>query len=374
MPWEERNTMSIKEEFIVRALKNNETITKLCSEYQISRKTGYKWIKRYKEDNIFGLKEQSRRPHTSPQKTSEEYLKLILSTRDEFREWGGRKLRQYLLNEGNIELPCEKTFDRVLKKFNRVTAEESEKRKPWIRFEREFSNDLWQMDFKGHFGLTEGRCHPLTILDDYSRYSICLKACLGETEENVRQALEEAFRTYGLPNAITMDNGPPWKGAAPFRLSRLTVWLMRLQIKVGHSAPYHPQTQGKLERFHRSLKAEVLKYYQFKDLKDTQERFDEWREIYNNIRPHEGINLKRPADRYIPCLKEFPEQLQAIEYLDGDIVRKVKMCGTISMEGKNYFVGEHLYGEYVGIRQCKEGEADIYFCETKIKRIKLDRK
>lgn len=374
MPWEERNTMSIKEEFIVRALKNNETIKKLCNEYQISRKTGYKWIKRYKEDNDFGLQDQSRRPHVSPKRISLEHVEIILATRDEFREWGGRKLRQYLLNQGNVELPCEKTFDRVLKKFNRVTAEESEKRKHWIRFEREFSNDLWQMDFKGHFGLAKGRCHPLTILDDHSRYSICLKACSGETEENVKQALEEAFRTYGLPNAMTMDNGSPWKGAAPFRLSRLTVWLMRLQIKVGHSAPYHPQTQGKLERFHRSLKTEVLKYYQFKDLEDTQKRFDEWKEIYNNIRPHEGINLKRPIDRYIPCLRKFPEKLPPIEYLDGDMVRKVRMCGTISIGSRDYFVGEHFYGEYVGVRRFREGEADIYFCETKIKRINLDRK
>src|ERR1700733_3075615 len=196
MPWAERITMSIKEEFIVRALKNDEVITDLCREYQISRKTAYKWLKRYKENN-FDLEERSRSPHVSPKKISNEHLELILATRGKFREWGGRKLRQYLLNQGHVELPCEKTFDRVLKKFNRVTTEESEKRKKWIRFEREFSNDLWQMDFKGHFGLIEGRCHPLTILDDYSRYSICLKACLAENEEVVRQALEEAFRTYG---------------------------------------------------------------------------------------------------------------------------------------------------------------------------------
>lgn len=158
-------------------------------------------------------------------------IDLILELHKQYSAWGGRKLRQVLINQRHQNLPCEKTF--------------------------------------------KGKCHPLTILDDHSRFSICLKACLSESEVNVREALEECFRQYGLPDAMTMDNSPPWKGSHPFRLSRLTVWLMRLGIKVSHSRPYHPQTQGKDERFHRTLKEEVLRFYQFKDLSDIQRRFDE---------------------------------------------------------------------------------------------------
>ncbi len=371
MAWENRDTMSMKEEFVIKALSQSYEISQLCEDFKISRKTGYKWIKRYQEEGLLGLLDRSRRPITSPNQTSDEIVYLILSMRDKYPAWGGKKLRQVLINQGFDTLPCEKTFNRILLKQGKIDPQESAKRTPFIRFERSSPNELWQMDFKGHFKLLEGRCHPLTILDDHSRFSICLKACLSEDLCSVKRALEESFINYGLPDAMTMDNGSPWKGKTPFRLSKLTVWLMRLGIYVSHSSVRHPQTQGKDERFHRSLKAEVLKFYQFKGLLDAQKHFDEWREIYNHIRPHEGINMACPISRYKPSPKPFPEKLEPIEYLPDDETRKVGPCGTINFKGKAYFVGEHLTKEYVALREKEEGIYDIYFSTTKIQRIDL---
>lgn len=371
MTWKARNTMSLKEEFLERFLNKKKRISSLCQEFEISRKTAYKWIGRFREDGVLGLNNLSRRPLSSPTRVSEEIINIVLEARNQFPAWGARKLRHYLLNKGFHGLPCEATFNRILLRKGRIDPKESEKREPWIRFERGTSNELWQMDFKGHFKLcNEGRCHPLTILDDHSRFSISLKACAGEDGKSVRKGLEEAFYQYGLPEEMTMDNGSPWKGHE-YRLSRITVWLMRLGIKVSHSAPYHPQTQGKLERFHRSLKEEVLKFHQFEDLDEAQTRFDEWRELYNTIRPHEGIGLECPKSRYQASPRGYSGKLPDIEYGLDDIKIKVKQCGTVYFRGKDYWVGEHLAGEYVGARQVKDNVFDIYFSKTKVQRLNL---
>ena len=370
MPWKDRDLMSLKVEILERLLDPSANISTVCSEFGISRKTAYKWINRYKESGIEGLSNRSRRPLTSPSRISQEMVSLILQIRGK-SSWGGRKLRKVMQNEGIESLPCEATFNRILLRCGKVDEEASERSKRFIRFEREEPNELWQMDFKGHFKLhTVGRCHPLTILDDHSRFSICIKACAQESEKSVREGLEAAFRMYGLPEAMTMDNGPPWRGSQR-HLSRITVWLMRLGIRVSHSTPGHPQTQGKLERFHRSLKEEVLKYYQFSDLKNAQLRFDEWREIYNNERPHEGIGLLCPKDRYKPSPRTFPEKLPEIIYPEGLMLKRVSECGGICLYSKHFYVGEHLAREYVALKELEEGLYDVYFYKTKVQRIKL---
>jgi transposase InsO family protein len=366
MPWNTRGKMSLKEEFILKVLNKENTLSKLAKEFGVSRQTAYKWLKRFKEEGICGLQERSKRPAHFPSQLCTEQVEVILEARDKNPAWGGKKLRQMLINEGAENLPSVASFNRVLKRHNRIGKEESEKREHYIRFEREKPNELWQMDFKGYFRVQEGKCYPLTVLDDHSRFSICIQACKSEDEISVRKALEEAFREYGLPEAMTMDNGSPWKGSPGFRLSRLTVWLMRLGIKVGHSTPYHPQTQGKDERFHRSLKEEVLRFHQFKDLTEAQEHFNEWRYKYNFVRPHEGIGMARPIDRYAPSHRHFPSVLPSIEYEKEDIVRKVRTCGQVSFNGKEYFIGEHFHGEYVAFRQTGAHRWDIYFCKTRI--------
>lgn len=378
MPWEPKSKMSLREEFIDQVLSNEQTFSSLCEKYGISRNTGYKWLARFREGGLENLCDSSKRPHSFAVHTPSETIDLILATRDQFPAWGARKLREYIIREGIAAksdisvIPSESTFNRVLKRHHRIEREESNKRKHFIRFERDKPNELWQMDFKGHFKLIEGRCHPLTILDDHSRFSLGIKAALSESHSFVKGALEDIFRTYGLPDQMTMDNGSPWKGSPPWHLSRLTVWLMRLGIIVSHSRPRHPQTQGKDERFHRSLKEEVLRFHQFRDIADAQKHFDEWREVYNNLRPHEGINMCRPVERYHSSARPYPEQLPGIEYEPNDVVRKVRSCGTVSYRNRDYYVGEHLGGEYVALRQTEvDGRIDIYFSNTVLKRLDL---
>jgi transposase InsO family protein len=365
MPWENREVMSLREDFVIQASENADSFGKLCREYNISRPTGYKWVQRYREEGILGLNNKSTRPVYMPLRTSNDFIDLILAYREKYPAWGARKLRQVLINEGFKKLPSEITFNRILKRNENTDLDKPEKKKKWIRFERKHPNELWQMDFKGYFELKEGRCYPLTILDDCSRYSICLSACVREDEISVRKNLERVFSEYGLPQAMIMDNGSPWKGSPGQRLSKLTVWLMQLGIKVGHSRPYHPQTQGKEERFHRTLKEELLKYHNFRDLADAQKHFDEWRHIYNYVRPHEALGLSCPGHKYAPSERRFLDKLPKMKYEPGDELRRVRH-GAISVHKKDFFVGQAFDGQIVALRPRGNNKWDIYFGNNRI--------
>ena len=369
MPWMENDMLSLREEFVLKAKTKNTPFTILCKQYGISRKTGYKWLNRYENEGLLGLENQSKCP-SRLNVTNCDQVDLILKTRDEFPAWGAKKLKHYLLNEGYEALPSVSTFNRILKKHNKLDRHKSDKSKKHIRFERSKPMELLQMDFKGHFLTEEGRCHPLTVIDDHSRFLLCLKSSPRESYDIVRGALEEMFQDHGLPEAMTMDNGPPWKGSPPWTLSKLTVWLMRLGIKVSHSTPYHPQTQGKDERLHRSLKEEVLKYNNFISLNSAQKAFDHWRDIYNYKRPHEGIGMQRPCDRFQKSKRKYPGTLMAIEYDSDMIIRKVQKNGVIDFKGTRIYLGEYLYEENVGVKELKEGRTyDVYFSKTRLKRI-----
>jgi transposase InsO family protein len=231
------------------------------------------------------------------------------------------------------------------------------------------------MDFKGHIGLTDqraGRCHPLTVLDDHSRFAISLTACSGETGDQVRAALTRAFQTYGLPQRITCDNGPPWGTSGHGTLSRLEVWLMRLGMKVGHSRPFHPQTQGKDERFHRTLKRELLARFGFNSIEACQRAFNRWRDQYNLIRPHEALGQKPPISRYTASARPFPAIVPPVEYDEDDDVRKVRQHGQLCFKGRDFFVGEGLTGEWVAVRPTDEdGVFKVIFCHREISRLNL---
>ena len=371
MPWEKRGVTSLREEFVIKAEKKLATISQLCRDYNISRKTAYKWLNRYSEEGILGLNDRSKRPSYTPLRTRDNFVDLIISLREKFPAWGAKKLKQVLINEGCKDLPSLSTFNRILRQENKIFPSESDKRKPFIRFEREHPNELWQMDFKGFFSVPGSECHPLTILDDCSRYAISLKACASENETVVHKGLENAFRQYGLPSAMTMDNGSPWKGYPGQRLSSITVWLMRLGIKVSHSRPRHPQTQGKDERFHRSFKEEVLKYHNFQSLQDAQQHFDEWRELYNCVRPHEALNMVCPAQKYRVSERPYTEKLPPIEYLPGDEVKKVASNGDICFQSRRYHIGKPLRGEFVALRQIQDHEWDVYYVNSRLCRFRL---
>lgn len=372
MPWREVIVMEEKERFI-RSYENLDcTFIDLCKSFGITTKTGYKYLAKYKKFGMTGLSESSRQPKTSPSKTKYDIENSILNVRRLHPSWAGEKIKMYLANKGYKNLPNEKTIDRILKRNGLITTEESEKHKPFIRFEHENPNDLWQMDFKGHIPLLNGRCHPLTLLDDHSRFSLLIKACDNERSETVKAALIEVFHDYGLPRKMTMDNGSPWGFSGKQEHTTLTAWLIRLGIYVSHSRPMHPQTQGKLERFHRTLKLELLKRFDFVDLENAQEGFDWWRKIYNEERPHEAIGNKVPKERYKYSLHKYPNILPAIEYDGSMMIRKVQQKGIISFKGKEYRVGMAFYGNPVGLKETDEdGIFDVYFCHQRVVKIDL---
>jgi transposase InsO family protein len=373
MPWQEVSTMSLRKEFIMLASQDCANLSELCRRFGISRKTAYKWLGRFDEAGNEGLQDRSRRPHQSSHRTPQPVEQLALSIRDAHPAWGGRKIKRRLEDLGHEALPSVSTLTQILRRNGRLDAAESAKHTAWKRFEHDAPNRLWQMDFKGHFALGTGRCHPLTVLDDHSRYSLRLEACANEQGSTVQTRLTGAFRRYGLPERMTMDNGSPWGSDADHPYTPLTAWLIRLGIRVSHSRPYHPQTQGKDERFHRTLDAEVLKGKVFRDLDHCQRRFDQWRAVYNLERPHEALGMAVPASRYRQSGRGFPETLPAIEYGPGDIVRKVQDKGDIHYRGFVFKVGRAFRGYPVALRSAsEEGIMKVYFCQQCIAKVDLN--
>jgi len=368
MPWKEETIMSLKEEFVARALAKNQTFTSLCAEFGITRKTGYLLLGRFEQEGLSGLLPHSKKPLSSPSKTEEHIEELIIETRIKQPTWGARKILRHLSNKKISGLPAASTISDILKRNNFISIEESLKRKKLIRFERENPNDLWQVDFKGKFQLlTKQTCYPLTMLDDHSRFSLNIKACKNEQFLPVKMHLTYAFKKYGLPNQINFDNGNPWGNSKLLPYTALTVWLMQLGIRVTHSRPRHPQTNGKLERFHRTLKEDLISRYPMRSFVHAQKKFDQWRHQYNQERPHEGIDMDVPVARYQASLKLMPAQLPAIEYDDGVIVRKVRGNGYISYKGKEYLIGEAFKNHLVQVNLDEmTKELVIYFGKFQI--------
>jgi transposase InsO family protein len=276
---------------------------------------------------------------------------------------------------GQQDVPTPSTVTRILHRHGLIDEQASERSTPWQRFEHEHPNDLWQIDFKGYFETAKGTCHPLTVLDDHSRYNIVLRACARPNSELVQQALIDVFRRYGLPLRINADNGAPWGSPAKHEhgISVLTIWLIRLGIRISHSRPGHPQTNGKEERFHRTLKADVLQGRHFADLQDTQAAFDQWRQIYNHERPHEGIGMETPVTRYQPSRLVYPERLPEIEYLSGDVVLTVGWNGQIVFNGHKFRVSNALHRYRIAARPAKDqdGAFDLYFSHQRFGQIDL---
>lgn len=370
MPWKEMDAMSLRKEFVLLAQEPGSNIRKLCRQFRISSRTAYKWLKRYEQEGTEGLADRSHRPKHIPRQTDQEMEKQVLELRAQ-TGWGGRKIARVLLDQGLEAVPHPNTITDILRRAGKLDADESPKHRPVERFERSHPNELWQMDFKGHFPMQEGRCHALTVLDDHSRFCVGLRACADERGRTVQSQLERIFREYGLPEAILCDNARSWRSGYPrMEWSRLSVWLIRLGILILHGRPYHPQTQGKEERFHRTLKQELLQHIPFADLEQGQCCLDVWRDRYNLIRPHEALSMEAPFRHYQSSLRPFPNFMPPVEYPSGAMVRKVQLNGLVTYHDREYRVGKALIGEYVELRPTeKEACFDVYFCTVKVRRI-----
>jgi transposase InsO family protein len=373
MPWKDVSLLSQREEFVLLSRHEGAAISQLCRRFGVSRKTGYKWLGRFAESGRAGLSDRSRRPHRSPEQTTVELEQKVLALRDAHPAWGGRKLHARLLALGCPGAPAPSTITEILRRHGRLDQQECEKHGPCRRFEHDAPNRLWQMDFKGDFALTGGgRCHPLTIVDDYSRYAVCVRACANERTATVQGALIDVFRRYGLPERMLMDNGSCWGNCQRYRFTPLSAWLIRLGVGLSHGRPYHPQTQGKNERFNRTLKAEVLGNRFFRDLDHCQQQFDAWRPVYNYERPHEALAMQPPVVRYRPSPREHPEALPPINYAAADEVRRVHTHGGIHFQGKRFPVGNAFTGQRVALRPTlTEGIYQVYYCHQRVAEINV---
>ncbi len=375
MPWWEVTRMRSREEFVKLAMQAGANRRALCRRFGIAPKTGYKWLLRYAEQSSGGLMDRSRQPRHSPMRTASEVEQHVLRIRLAVLGcWGGRKLARRLVLEGGPEL-APSTITGILRRHGLLNQAPPPPARPFQRFERAAPNELWQMDFKGHFPFYNGaRCHPLTVLDDHSRFSLVLQACADERDQTVRSVLTEAFRRYGLPAAMLMDNGSPWGSAGAQPFTGFSLWLIRLGIRVSHGRPYHPQTQGKDERFHRTLKFEVLRHFNFTSLEHCQRQFDAFRDRYNLVRPHDALDLDPPVARYRPSPIAFPESLPPVEYPPGLEVRKVQAEGWFSYRGKAFRVSKALRGYPVALRQSELGDSlrEVLFCHQLLVTIDLN--
>ena len=356
-------------EFVVEALAGEKSMSQLCREYEVSRPTGYKWLRRYQAGEP--LRDQSHASRRHPNRTPPEVEALLVAARNRHPTWGGRKLVRYLEDQGYSGLPAASTATEILRRHGLISPEESEKHTPYRRFQMERPNQLWQMDFKGHFALTNGtRCHPLTISDDHSRRLLCLDAYDNERWPSVQRSLLRVFQENGLPEAILSDNGPPWgdnaNGYTPYE-----VWMMQLGILPIHGRPLHPQTQGKEERFHRTLKEDVLKRRALADLLQAQTVFDAYRAEFNQERPHAALGYDVPDRHYTPSPRPLPGSWGEPEYDAGLTLRRVNSKGYLSIQGRRYYLSEAMIGKYVELRFRPDNLVDLCYGPFRIASIDL---
>ena len=355
MPWERRTVEDQRKEFAQAAMQCTN-FSKLCREFGIDRHTGYKWKERYAASQP--LTDRSRRPHTSPTRTPEEVEQLVLAVRADNPGWGAKTIHAVLTREGHKDLPCVKTVNNILNRYGCISPEESQKRQPYTRFEKDRCNIMWQTDFKGEFRMADSNyCYPLTILDDHSRFSLKIAPRLS-TANVVVPAFFEVFQEYGMPESILSDNGGQFAG---FRkgYTRFERWLMDLDILPVHGRIKHPQTQGKIERFHRTMKQELLDHTQIADIEDAQHKFADWREKYNNVRPHEALGMKTPGEVYGPSQRRYPEKIQRCEYGGEYHVIKVNSWGYVRFDKWQVYLSETMIGQHIEFRPSPDGETFI---------------
>jgi len=359
-------TMEVREqrvEFVVRALRGGEPFSPLCQEFGISRPTGYKWVARFRAGGVEAIAERSRRPHRSPTQTAPELEARIVALRAVYPDWGARKLA-VLLDRQDIELPPS-TIHRVLLRHGLVR--DQDRHAPATqRFERAHPNELWQMDFKGPKNWPQ-KMTALSVLDDHSRYLVALKPTACPEGRLVQQHLIQAFEECGLPEAMLMDHGVPWWNWQSFAgATRLSLWLMRQGIGLHFSGVRHPQTQGKVERFHGSLERAL--HHRGAPAHNHAEWLENYRLEHNHIRPHEALGMQTPASRWQPSPRPYQPNPPAWEYPQDAWMLKVDNHGTIDIGNQPYRISKALAGERVRILPV-ENRYLVYYCNTLIREI-----
>jgi transposase InsO family protein len=367
MTWRSVDIQEQRVRFVVAASRGEKTFRALCQEFEVSRPTGYLWWQRYREQGLAGIAERSRRPDLSPRRTGNEWEQRVVELRQRYPDWGARKL-QVLLAQAGVRLPAS-TIHRILLRHGLVRKED---RHPVAlqRFERAAPNQLWQMDFKGCKGWGgETAVGPLSVLDDHSRYLIALRGTWTTKAEAVREQLQSAFEECGMPEAMLMDHGTPWWNAkAPTGATWLTVWLMRQGIELHWSGYRHPQTQGKVERFHGSLQ----RSQQRRGVPEQQRQqwLDQYRYEYNYVRPHQALGMQTPASRWSKSARNYDPHPSPWQYRQGATVVKVGNQGQIWSERRRWEISCALAGQWLELIRV-EDRILVYHCRTVIRELDL---
>jgi len=365
MPWKETCSMEERIKFIGHYLEGEHSMAGLCRAFGISRKTGYKLVRRFIEDPVDGLKDRSRAPSRHPNAVDPAVVDAVVAARYRHPTWGPKKLRAWLIRTASTQTwPAASTIGDILNRHG-LSVPRRRSRKALIYQEPfvgcEYPNAVWSADFKGWFMTGDGlRCDPLTISDNYSRYLLRCQVMRSPDYVHVRPVFEAAFREYGLPVAIRTDNGAPFATTTVGGLSRLSIWWLKLGILPERIIPGHPEQNGRHERMHRTLKHETATPPQ-KTWRAQQQAFDRFRREYNQERPHEAIDQETPDKIYQPSLREYPLILPEMAYPDDMLIRAVKSQGDISWKGRHVYLSETLAGEVVGLKPVSDRFYDIYF-------------
>ncbi len=372
MPWKEELPMNQKTQFISEYLNGTFTVTELCERYNISRKTGYKWIDRYEGEGPRGLEDRSRRPESSPNQTPEELREAIIEERRKHKTWGSKKLLRTLrAKKTAAPWPSRRTVSDILKKEGLV-REKSRIRKTGHPGKPKTivtaPNELWCVDFKGEFKTRDGLyCYPLTVTDRYSRYLLGCKGLKSTGKDGARGVFKELFRKYGLPAAIRSDNGTPFASTALARLSELSVWWIRLGIRPELIEPGKPQQNGQHEYMHRVLKAETTRP-PGANLGQQQKLFNVFREEYNQVRPHEGIEMRTPDELYSPSKIPLPAVAPDLSYPAHYETRLVSRNGGFRWRDRWVCVSTTCAGHRVGLEETGDGVWDVFLGPVKLGR------
>jgi len=377
MPWKATDVVTVREEFVLKALGGSFSFSRLCQAFGVSRKTGYKWLARFRQSGLGGLKNQGRRPHCSPGALKEETVcELIRIKLASPASWGPKKvLGVYHRRHGTGQAPSLSSVKRVMERTGFVTRRRRSRRPETGRIQEGLvahkPNELWTVDFKGWWKTREGsRCEPLTVRDSYSRFLLDLRALENGATGRVQPAFERLFETYGLPEVIRSDNGSPFASSqAPLGLSRLSAWWVTLGIRLDRIAPGRPDQNGAHERIHRDIRSE-LQVSPADDLDESQALFDEWRRTFNWERPHEALAMKTPGEVYKASERPYTPAPVDIAYPPHWMERRVAGNGTIKLCSVVVHITGALVGYVLGLEPVAD-RLDVWFDYLRLGHIDL---
>ena len=373
MPWRITEPMYERAKFCLAFVEGGYSMTELCERFGISRKTGYKWLRRFESAGLTGLDDQSRAPRSIPHKTPRVVEDALVELRKKHDDWGARKLIDVLRRrKPELRMPSASTATELLRRRGLVKSRRCQKKpqhpgaRPLIA---EAANDVWTADFKGEFRLGNRHyCYPLTVCDAHSRFLLACDGHSSTAHSRAQGSFESIFKAFGLPRAIRTDNGCPFATQALSGLSRLSLYWMKLGIRHDRINPGSPQENPRHERMHRALKSATTRPPAF-NLGAQQRRFDEFRHVYNEVRPHEGIGMATPSSLYEPSIRELPSTLPKPDYLGHMEIRRVSSGGTIKFKSHVLFLSDVLEGEQIALEEVDDGLWSIYFYNTLLARL-----